>query len=213
MNDRSDKARAQLIEAALPHIAFDGWDMKVLEQAALELGKPKLEAQRLFPEGSLQAISFFSRMADEKLEETLTNDYALSEMKIRERIATAVMVRLRTNLPHREAVRRALGVLMLPWNSPTSMQLLYETVDVMWRCAGDTSTDHNFYTKRLLLSKVYMSTLYVWLNDDTPELSETEAFLHRRIEDVMQIQKWKAKLSNPADFFAGVNPFTQKQKA
>lgn len=214
MTDTFDKAKNALIEAALPHIAFDGWNMAVLEKAAIELGKSKLEAHRLFPDGAIQAIQYFSESADVLLEKALTNDYALSEMKIRERIAAAVMVRLRENLEHREAVRRALGTLMLPWNSAASINMLYNTVDTMWRCAGDTSTDYNFYTKRILLGKVYTSTLYVWLNDDTAELSETQEFLYRRIEDVMKIEKLKAKIKNPMELFAGLNnPFTQKQKA
>ena len=46
---------------------------------------------------------------------------------------------------------------------PLGMKLLYSTVDAMWRAAGDTSTDFNFYTKRAILSAVYSSTLMRWL--------------------------------------------------
>ena len=62
----------------------------------------------------------------------------------------------------------------------------------MWRLAGDTSTDFNFYTKRGLLAKVYMATLTVWLDDESDDLATTQAFLYRRIEDVMKIEKLKA---------------------
>ncbi len=198
---KQDAERAALLEAALPNIAFDGWTEKAFAEAADMLSKDRREVKRLFPSLPMDAILFHSRQADAQLEATLKNDYAMDEMKIRERIATAVMVRLRQHNEQREAIRRAMGVLMLPWNSAASLKSLYETVDVMWRCAGDTSTDYNFYTKRALLGKVYTSTLYVWLNDDSEDLAETEAFLHRRIENVMQINKLKAQMSKPLDAF------------
>ena len=118
----------------------------------------------------------------------------MESMKIRERIATGVMVKLRAQQAHKEAVRRALAQYNLPWHAADGLKALYDTCDTIWRAAGDTSTDWNFYSKRLLLSKVYMTTLYVWLDDESEHQEETEAFLHRRIEDVMQIQKAKFKL-------------------
>ena len=44
-------------------------------------------------------------------------------------------------------------------------KLMYRTVDAMWRAAGDTSTDFNFYTKRGILAGVYGSTAMRWFND------------------------------------------------
>jgi ubiquinone biosynthesis protein COQ9 len=35
--------------------------------------------------------------------------------------------------------------------------------------------------------------LLVWLDDDSEGWSETAAFLDRRIDDVMTIEKWKAE--------------------
>lgn len=189
----ADSLQDRILDAALPLVVFDGWSDKTLEDAAESIGLPRIDGKRAFPEGPIEALLYHSARADARMRETLEKEYALCEMKIRERIATAVMVRLRQNNEHREAIRRALGVLSLPWNAPRGLKALYHTVDVMWRAAGDTSTDWNFYSKRTLLSQVYMSTLYVWLDDESAALEETQAFLHRRIDDVMQIQKWKFK--------------------
>ena len=59
----------------------------------------------------------------------------------------------------------------------------------MWRIAGDTSTDFNFYTKRGLLAGVYGSTVLYWLSDVSEDQKDTWAFLERRIADVMTIPK------------------------
>ena len=141
----------------------------------------------------MDALAHFSARADAAMVETLRNDYSLTTMKIRERIATAVLVRLCQQTAYREAVRRAMAIYAMPWNKIAELKAIYATVDAMWREAGDTATDYNFYTKRLLLSKVYLTTLRVWLDDTSPNLLTTEAFLRRRIDDVMQIEKLKAK--------------------
>jgi len=191
MTDLRDK----ILDAALPDIVFDGWNMATFKRAAEKAGLNPLEAERAFPGGAVEALDYCTRRADARMVETLKNDYALGEMKIRERIATAVMVRLRHEAPYREAVRRGVAFYSLPWNAPRALKSLYRTVDEMWIAAGDTATDWNFYSKRFLLSQVYMSTLYVWLNDDSPAFADTEAFLRRRIENVMTIQKLKGKCS------------------
>lgn len=182
-----------ILDAALSHVVFDGWAQGTLERAAHQAGFSAFDVKRAFPHGVMDALAYFSARADASMRQTLERDYHLSSMKIRERIATCVMVRLRANADQREAVRRALGVYAMPWNVAAGTRALYATVDVMWRLAGDTSTDYNFYTKRLMLSQVYASTVRVWLEDKTGDLSETEAFLRRRIENVMQIEKFKAK--------------------
>ncbi|MEP7209486.1 MAG: COQ9 family protein, partial [Alphaproteobacteria bacterium] len=69
---------------------------------------------------------------------------------------------------------------------------------------GDKSTDYNWYTKRLILSGVVASTLLVWLGTD--DQGEIDAFLARRIENVMDFEKAKGRvqefashLPNPLD--------------
>src|SRR3546814_6744142 len=79
----------------------------------------------------------------------------LAVLKIRERIAAAVRIRLEQNAADREAVRRRLSVLSMPQNGPLAAKLLYRTVDAIWYACGDTATDFNFYTKRALLAGVY----------------------------------------------------------
>lgn len=184
--------RDQIIDAALSEAVFDGWTQGALARAAERAGLSAADAKRVFPH-PVDALNYHSRRADQRMLDTLTTEYNLPRMKIRERIATAVMVRLRQNQPHREAIRRAIATFALPWHAADGMKNLYATVDAMWRAAGDTSTDYNFYTKRMLLSKVYTTTLYVWLDDHSPDLADTEAFLCRRIDNVMQIEKLKAK--------------------
>ncbi len=114
------------------------------------------------PRGPAEALDYFAERSDaQKLAALEKED--LAAKKIRERIATCVMVRLGLLAPHREAVRRAVASSLL--HPAGATKSLYRTADAMWRAAGDTATDYNHYTKRLILSQVYASTLLVWLDD------------------------------------------------
>ena len=59
----------------------------------------------------------------------------------------------------------------------------------MWRAAGDTSTDYNFYTKRAILSAVY-GALLAFLSDNSTDLAG-EAFLDGRLADVAKLPRWQ----------------------
>jgi len=188
-----DAERRRLLDAALAHVAFDGWTVAALRAGADDLVLDLTDVARLFPGGPDEAIALFVAEADRTMIAELERRQ-LGNMRHRDRIATAVRVRLEQHEAHREAVRRALALQALPQNGPGGLKSLYRTVDAMWHAAGDTSTDFSFYTKRLLLSGVYVSTLMFWLNDKSEDSEATWGFLDRRIEDVMKIQKARSRI-------------------
>jgi len=189
-----DDLKNSILDAALSEAVFDGFTDSLPAKAAEAAGFTAFDGKRAFPDGVAELLDFFSARSDARMIENLARDHAMARLKIRERIATAVMVRLRENTPHREAIRRMLHYYAKPWHAPAALKNLYATVDAMWYAAGDTSTDYNFYTKRLLLAEVYATTTAKWLRDHSADLAETEAFLARRIEEVMTIEKLKAKM-------------------
>lgn len=188
-----EKAAADIIASALPHVAFDGWSDAALKRAAKEADYQEFDVIRVFPGGAIEAVERFIALADTRMEQAM-HEQPVAAMKVRQRIATAVRLRIEAYGGQREAVRKAISTLALPWNAHRGAARLYRTVDAIWRAAGDASTDFNFYTKRLTLAGVYSATLLCWLNDKSPGSAETWAFLDRRIEDVMKIEKAKSRL-------------------
>jgi ubiquinone biosynthesis protein COQ9 len=184
--------REAVLAAALPHIAFDGFIDSVLHKAGAETGVAKADLARLFEDGAISLVEFYSTHTDTLMEKRLAA-MDLKAMKIRERIATAVKTRLVILKPHKEAARRAAALLSLPMHAALGAKLMYRTVDAMWRAAGDTATDFNFYTKRGILAGVYGSTALRWFNDTSEDEKPTDEFLTARIENVMQFEKFKAK--------------------
>jgi ubiquinone biosynthesis protein COQ9 len=184
----AETERAALIEAMLPNVAFDGWSRPALRAAARRIGMPGDEALALFPNGAAEFVACFSRWADLRMLDRLET-MALGPSRISDRVALAITTRLEILAPWREAVRRALSILALPRHAPLGLRLLYETVDGLWYAAGDRATDFSFYTKRGMLAAIYAATLLYWLEDGSPDFSDTRAFLERRLAGVASIGK------------------------
>ncbi|WP_417846795.1 COQ9 family protein [Thalassospira povalilytica] len=196
---RLQAQREALVEAALEHIPFDGWTRQALLAGAEDLDLAPGEVDRLLPNGIRQAIVTYVEMTDRKMIAAL-DEKGLENMKIRDRIATAVKTRLDLVENQKDAVRGALAFMTLPQNAALGLKLTHGTVDAMWVAAGDTSTDHNWYTKRMLLAGVYGSTLAYWLDDTSDDHADSWAFLDRRIGNVLQIPKIIAKLGKVGKF-------------
>src|SRR3954470_11054081 len=88
-----DDLREAVLAAALPHAAFDGFTDSLLQKAGAEAAVAKAELARLFENGVISLVEFYSVHPDAEMEKRLAV-MELKAMKIRERIATAVKTRL-----------------------------------------------------------------------------------------------------------------------
>ncbi len=190
-----DRLRRDILAHALGQVPFEGWSLRALRAGAAEAGLTFADAQRAFPRGVADALVFWSAEDDRRMTEAL-DGLDLPAMRVRDRIACAVRQRIEINGAHREAVRLALGRAALPGIAPQALAGLWRTVDAMWRAAGDSATDYNYYTKRGLLAGVYGATLLYWLDDRSDGSAETWAFLDRRIAEVMQVPKLIGRLKS-----------------
>ena len=182
--------KKRLTEAALAHVVFDGWSQASFENAVRTCGTDLAFAQVLFPRAAFDMAIFYHKMGDKALQSTLDKT-DMSAMKMREKVAFAVHTRL--NLSDKEAVRYAASLFALPHNTATGSRLIWRTADCIWNTLGDTAQDYNWYTKRALLCAVYSTAMLYWLSDDSENHTQTAAFIDRRISQVMQIEKLKAK--------------------
>lgn len=190
--------RRQLAPAVAEAAVFDGWTMAAVDTAAAgEAIDPEL-ARLAFKDGALAMIAAWIETIDLAMAEHLTAE-RLGSFPIRERIFRLVEFRLNWMNPHREALRRAQAIMAMPQNVPSALRIGWNSADLMWRLAGDTATDYNHYTKRMILGSIYAATLAVFVCDDDEDFGETRAFLARRIEDVMRFEKAKARLLKPND--------------
>ena len=195
--DHLAEARRRLVEAALLHVAFDGWSSEALARAVSETGTDPELARLVFPRGGVDMAIAFHDLMDARLRDELAGT-DLGRMRVRDRVTHAVRRRIELVADDREAVRRGATLLALPIYAADGAKAIWRTADIVWTACGDTATDYNWYTKRAILASVYSATLLYWLGDDSPDSAATWAFLDRRIEDVMQFEKTKAMIEgNP----------------
>lgn len=180
---RADRDAA--IEALLPLVASLGWTDAALKRAAeAALGDPAAAAA-LFPRGVVSAIGAWADRSDRLMAAQAAAE-DLSTLRIPARIRRLVEIRLEQASPHRDALRRALGLLSLPWNAPAAAKITARTVSAIWNAAGDTSDDLSWYTRRATLAGVYGATLAYWLREPEDRAATME-FLDRRLADVARI--------------------------
>ncbi len=196
MTDTPISPLDKLLDAALPHVPFEGWSPKTFQAAIADSGMSEAEANALAPRGAVDLAVAFHRRGDRAMVARLkTAD--LGEMRFRDKVAAALRFRVEA-MEDREAVRRASAMFALPHHAGDGLKLVWETADYVWNALGDTSQDVNWYTKRATLSGVWASVVLFWLGDDSVGFSDTHAFIDRRIDDVMTIEKIKVRLrENP----------------
>jgi ubiquinone biosynthesis protein COQ9 len=193
----ADAERERLVEAMLPDIAFDGWTRRALRGAAQRADIPVEEALALFPRGAPDMIAAFSHWADGQMAIRLENAFA-EPVGLSRRVAEALRLRFEVLLPWREAVRRGLSVLAMPQHAALGLRLLYDTVDATWHAVGDRSTDFSFYTKRATLAGLCAAATLYWLDDRSPEFTDTQAFIDRRLAGLHQLTGMRERVAAAA---------------
>jgi ubiquinone biosynthesis protein COQ9 len=194
-----ERIRERLALSVGENAVFDGWCRAAVDSAAAQLGIDQAQARLAFPKRKAGMIDAYVQGVDREMQRRLP-EKKLAKMRIREKIRALVWTRLEIMGPAREAIRNALSILAMPQNAAHAARIGWRSADLMWRLAGDTSTDFNHYTKRMTLGAVYGSTLLAWLDDQTEGWTDTAAFLDRRIENVMQFEKWKASWRSAEHF-------------
>ena len=190
-----DKIRADLLAAMLERATFDGWTSGVLAVAAKDADIDPGAVDLACPRGELDILAYWSAQLDNAMLAAM-KAANMPAMRIRERVTFAVQARLEAiGENRREAASRAAARLGRPDALLMGKQLIWQSADVIWRALGDTSTDYNYYTKRTILSAVLGSTMMVWFEGDE---ERSKRFLDRRIENVMQFERFKGKVRKAA---------------
>ncbi|MBK5264316.1 MAG: COQ9 family protein [Alphaproteobacteria bacterium] len=187
-----DEVRAYLAPRLAGHAAFDGWNRAALVSAAHEASLDPAMVALAFSGGATDMIDAWFEWLDNAMVRVVSPDM-LSAQKVREKITTLIEARLELLAPNREALRRAQAILAMPQNLPKAGRLGWRAADQMWRLAGDSTTDFNHYSKRVILAGVYAATLLVFLSDESGNWTETRAFLARRIDGIIRFEKAKGQ--------------------
>lgn len=211
MSKTNTEIKSEILEKALPLIAFDGWSDILLDNATKDAGYEVDMHRAVFPEGIEDLIDYFSLWCDDKMLAALKAENT-DELRTHEKVELAVEKRLEILKPHKEAIASATKYWAVPPRGLHAKRILWRSADKIWDWAGDTATDYNRYTKRGLLVLVMSSTFAYWLTRKENDLMMTKAFLNERIRNVLFIGKGIHKLKSfkPYDLFAQAQNFTSR---
>ncbi len=193
--DIISQAEDRLLAAAIPLAGRLGWNSRLVAAAARQAGLSPAEAELTAPGGARDLAALLSASHDRAALAGLGR-FDPAKLKVRERIRQGVLERCDATRADGEASRRWAGFLSLPGNIPLALRLVWASADAIWRWAGDTASDENHYTKRVLLAEILVSTLVIDLTVGRPAAA---SHLDRRIEGVMAFERFKAKV-DPAAF-------------
>ncbi len=186
--DWADQMEQAVLDAAIRHAPRTGWNGRMVRDACEEVGLSLGDEELLFPNGPRDLAALLSRRHDDRAMAALA-EVDPATLKIRERIARAVSARMEAGAADLETTRRCAAFLALPTNADLGLKLAWETADLLWNWAGDTATDWNHYSKRVILSGILVPALTMRWFDGR---EAAEAFVARRIDNVMAFEKWKA---------------------
>lgn len=188
-----DELRLELAPWIAAAAVFDGWSDEAVANAATEAGVDADAAAYAFKGGAMDMIAAWIAYVDARMAEAFEPDM-LAVMPVRERIRALIWFRLESVSGMEESLRRALAIMAMPQNAARALKLGWSSADAMWRLAGDTSVDFNYYSKRAILAGVYAATLAVFVDDKSEGKAGTRAFLGRRIEGIIRFEKAKGQL-------------------
>ena len=117
-------------------------------------------------------------------------------MKIRDKIKNLVKIRLKINQEYKPQLQKLIHFYSHPKNTSFAFKNSYKAADLMWDIAGDNATDFNFYSKRIILAKIYIRVLLYFVKDDSENYQKTLDLLDNQIEKVMQFAAFKFKVKN-----------------
>ena len=188
-----------LAEKILPDMlkfaSESGWTEANMRRAAIEAGVSDAELAIAAPDGVSSLVVCYLT----SLEETCRRDLAaldMETMRIRDKVTHGVRIWFDALGAHKSASLKALDYLAVRPLGPKSVpQIVWSVADLIWTGIGDESTGFTYASKRTSLSGVILSTLTVWRNADDEDT--WQAFLDRRIENVMTFEKFKAKFKLP----------------
>lgn len=92
----------------------------------------------------------------------------------------------------------------------THSKHLFSLIDHLWILAGDQSTDYNYYSKRILLGKIYIQTMLYAASDKSPNYQDTRTYLMRNFDTIKTIETFKKKLPNMSNIEENIARFLGK---
>ena len=200
------KKRLEVLKFAKIFVSEKGLTKNCLENISKRYGIDINETELLFPEGNIDLIKFTLEQLNKELEE-YCRKIDLIRLPVHKRIKKVLLLKISLMSKNKLFYRSIFFKLLVPNKNFSLSTQLYNSVDQIWFIAGDSSTDFNFYTKRLILSVIYSRIMLYFFNNNNQE--ELENILDDSLKRVSRIPEIKSKLKTFTEYFPKVVKFVK----
>ena len=200
------KKRQVVLRFAKEFVSENGLTKNCLENISKKYGLNNDETDLLFPQGNIDLIKFALGQLNNDLE-VYCRQIDLIRLPIHKRIRKVLLSKISLMNKDKFFYRSIFLNLLIPKKNFSLSSQLYNSVDQLWFIAGDSSTDFNFYTKRLILSGIYSRVMLFFFNNNNQE--ELENILDESLKRVSKIPEIKSKLKIFKDFLPKIANFVK----
>ncbi|OAA73784.1 ubiquinone biosynthesis protein COQ9 [Cordyceps fumosorosea ARSEF 2679] len=185
-------AEEAILAAAYRHVPEHGFSARALGLGARDAGYLDVSPSVL-PDGGAFALIRY-HLVSQRLGLASASDALFKQQQQQQqrvgvgaKVAALTWARLLGNRDVIQHWQEALAVMAQPSHVPESLKELAKLSDEIWFLAGDTAVDPSWYSKRATLSMIYTTAELFMTNDRSPDLTETNKFLARRLEEVQSV--------------------------
>jgi len=200
------KKRLEFLKCAKIFLSDKGLTKNSLENISKRYGLDINQIELLFPEGNIDFIKFTLEQLNHDLEE-YCKKIDLIRLPVHKRIKKVLLSKISLMNKNKLFYRSIFLNLLIPKKNFSLSNQLYNSVDQIWFIAGDSSTDFNFYTKRLILSGIYSRVILFFFNNNNQE--ELENILDESLKRVSKIPEIKSKLKIFKDYLPKIANFVK----
>lgn len=184
--------RLKLFNLSKNLIEENGWNEELFDKISKNKKSKLNQLNLLFPEGYKEMLKYYMMQLNKELElECVKNK--LDELPLHKRIKKIILTKIKIINKNNNLYKKTISYMLLPFNHKLLLSELYKSVDLMWYIANDKSTDFNFYTKRIILSGLYLSVVKEFINNN---ITSAEKKLDNNLVKVLKITSIKQKLNS-----------------
>lgn len=145
----------------------------------------------------------FEDLGKNFLKETKSNINKIT--KTNDKISFLLNKRFQLEARNKNLIKKIFIHLIRNNNPNKVLNYIYSVADIIWKISSDRSVDFNYYTKRLILSSVYLKILILIFYRDNLTEKDIELEIQKSLEHIKLVSQFKIKfnfLKNVKEFFS-----------
>ena len=161
---------------------------------------------------SIMIIEYFLEQNKASIQKQSTKVKKINRTTLK--IHSLLSHQLHKDLKHKDFLKKVFMFLSLEKNFPTILDYFFSMSSNMWSVAGDTSTDINYYSKRVILCTVYSKIFIKLITVHNYDLSMIEEDIHNELNKVKKFNELKSKILSPdiLSVFKKFSPSSNKKE-